>query len=508
MTYNPGTVYKVQTCALDGFEAVPVDVEITSRRGPRRFILVGLGDNALRESRERVLSAIQQTGFSLPEQIVVNLAPGEVRKEGTGFDLAIAVGLIRATGALNEARLEGTFFFSELSLDGMLKVPRGILPLVLGAREAGAETVVVPLGAQRYLDLVENINIIALESLAEVISYLRTGDYFARPQSGSPTISALSHKDLCEVLGQETAKRALILAAAGGFHMLMVGPPGCGKSMLAQRLPGLLPPPTAQEKLEAAKLHSLAGQQPYSALQGERPVRCPHFTVTEAGLLGGVAGGAITPGEVSLAHTGVLFFDELPEFRRHVLETLRTPLEEKQICISRARARLSYPANFIFIAAMNPCPCGRLLHRDGSCTCSYSEVHKYQSKISQPLLERIDIHVELEPVTPQDLEKGISGETSEQSQQRVISARTYQLSRQGKLNCCLSERELRQVAMLTEEAKKLLDSFGKHSALSVRSYTKILRVARTIADLEGADRVAEEHCSEALIYRARQGFSG
>jgi len=494
---------RVRTSALSGLEAVPVDVEVQIQEGKRLFTIVGLGDNAVRESRERVTSAIQHAGFQLPDRILVNLAPAELKKEGSGFDLPIALAVLAASGQIDPGAGEHRFLHGELSLDGRVKPVRGVVALTAGAVGAAGREIVVPAENRAEAALIEGLEVIAVQSLGELVQWLTDG---VIPEGGTGTAALFPPErplpaGISDVWGQDAAKRAMLIAAAGGHNLLMIGPPGCGKSMLAQRFTSLLPPLTGGEVLEVVRIHSVAGLPVPALLRGERPFRSPHYTVSDAGLIGGGAGPRA--GEISLAHRGVLFLDEFPEYRRSAIEALRTPLEAGAITVSRARGAVSFPARFQLIAAMNPCPCGRL-GSGSSCTCTRTSIAGYLKKLSQPILDRIDLHVELNPVPVAAMTSRVSvagAEEENELRERVRAAQLRQRERGGVLNSELAPEEVKRIVEISEGGLRLLEHAAQRMHLSARGYMRILRVARTIADLAGESAVRDEHIAEAIQFR-------
>ena len=495
-----------QTSCIVGLDAVPVEVEVRVQEGLERFSILGLGGAAVRESRERILSAVRGAGFDPPQNILVNLAPAEVRKDTASFDLPIALAIVCACGGLPQAALEGVSVCGELSLLGDVKRTVGVAAHALAAMERKDRAVIVPIPNAHEASMVRGVRIVAVSSLAQAVRILggrEDPETIAVPEAVCvPTL-----KSLDDVLGQVVAKRALAITAAGGHNLLMIGPPGCGKSMLAERLATLLPPLSPEERLEVLRIHSIAGQATDDLLAGVRPVRTPHYVVSDAGLIGGGAGPR--PGEVSLAHRGVLFLDEFPEFRRSAVEALRSPLETGWVQISRAKASVTFPARFQLIAAMNPCPCGRFGSHVGTCRCSHHAVRDYLAKLSQPILDRIDLHVELEAVSVEDLvwAKPSSSASSEGLVASVLVARRRQLERQRVLNSELSEGVLRSSTQITDGARALLTEAVRRIGISARGYTRVLRVAVTIADLAEQDVVTEEIVAEAVSYRSLDRLS-
>ena len=485
---------------LVGLEAYPVHVEVDIARGMPAFDLVGLPEASVKESRVRVRSALDQMGFPFPtKRVTVNLAPADVRKYGAGFDLAIAIATLAASNECPTDKLEAWMLIGELSLTGALRSVRGVLTQVLCAKRRGFQGVIVPIANAAEAAVVDGIDVRGAESLRAVVEFLSDrGDLEhgrARPGNG-PSETAL---DLSDVRGQAAAKRALEIAAAGGHNVLFVGPPGGGKTMLARTMPGLLPPMTFDEAIETTAIHSVAGLlRPGVSVLDERPFRAPHHTASTVGLVGG--GEPPRPGEIALAHHGVLFLDELPEYPRDALEALREPLEEGAVTIVRARSRTSFPARFMLLAAMNPCPCG--FHGDPSdrCTCSDDRVKRYRARISGPLLDRIDLYVPLPPVRIAQLGEPADGPKSAEVRARVVACRDRQLAREGngrECNARVSPRALRDIAPLDGDARTLLSTASERLGLSARAATRVLRVARTIADLEGEERLVSAHVAEA-----------
>jgi magnesium chelatase family protein len=490
---------KVTSAAVMGVDAYGVQVEVDVANGLPSVMVVGLPDTAVQESKERVRAAVRNTGYVFPaSRIIINLAPADVRKEGPAFDLPIALALLAAQGVIPEQALQNTVISGELALDGTLRPIRGAINIGLYAAQAGLKRILIPPENAKEAAVVEGIEVIAPRSLAEAIDFLR-GDLCLLPVQPAEDVLGQDHLDLRDVKGQVAAKRALEIAAAGSHNLLMSGPPGSGKTMLARRLPGLLPLLERDEAIEVTRIHSIAGTLKRNGLIQERPFRAPHHTVSDAGLIGG--GNIPKPGEVSLAHRGVLFLDEFPEFSRQALEVLRQPLEDGVVTISRAKAALTFPARFMLVASQNPCPCGYFGDTQKECTCSPSMRQRYQDRISGPLLDRIDLRISVPRLPADDLLKVVSGEASEAIRSRIVSARHLANQRQGVPNAYLAGQALRQHMALSPSAENLTQVVIKKLGLSGRGFDRLLRVARTIADLANESVVTESHVAEAVSYR-------
>jgi magnesium chelatase family protein len=490
---------RVRSATVLGVAAVPVDVEVDASDGFPRTFIVGLPGSAVQEAQVRVAASIRNLDVKVPsKRITINLAPGDLRKDGPGFDLPIAVALLAAIGELRAERLQGVHFAGELALSGEVKPVRGVLPIALEARRAGARGLVVPEANALEAAVVEGLEVLAARHLGDVVAWTR-GNASLRLPLRLVEPPPPPPPDLADVAGQENAKRALEVAAAGGHNLLMFGPPGSGKTMLARRVAGILPPLTFEEALEATVVHSVAGLTRSRGLLAERPFRAPHHTISDAGLVGGTS--QPRPGEVSLAHRGVLFLDELPEFRRHVLEALRQPMEDCEVVIARAGRSVTYPCDVMLVAAMNPCPCGH--HGGGGrrCRCTAHELVAYRRRISGPLLDRVDLHVDVPAVAPGLLGAG-GATTSAAVRERVVRAREAQGARGVRCNARLRGGALRRHCALDDAGRRLLHAAVERLGLSARAHDKVLRVARTIADLEGAEALRAEHVAEAIQYRA------
>jgi len=502
---------KVLSGALLGIDAYRVEVEVDIAQGLPQFATVGLPEGAVKESKDRIKSAIKNSGYEFPSRrITINLAPADIRKDGAAFDLPMAVGLLKAAGTIKPKTGQNYLLMGELSLDGRIKPVRGVLPVAVAARNWQIDGLIVPVENAREGALADSLPVYGIESLGEVVDFL-SGKSEPEPTRVDPdrlfAEALAAHEDFAEVRGQEHTKRALEIAAAGAHNLMMVGPPGSGKTMLARRLPSILPAQSFDEALETTKIHSIAGLLPQTdALVAHRPYRSPHHTISDAGLIGG---GAIPrPGEVSLAHNGVLFLDELPEFKKNVLEMLRQPIEDGKVGISRAAMSLTYPASFMLIAAMNPCPCGYLGDSQHDCNCAPQMIQRYRTKLSGPLLDRIDLHVDVPRVPHKDLSDPVDGEGSEAIRKRVDRARTIQRQRLAAFNlhanAAMQPRHIRRFCKLEPEGEKLLEQVTEKLGLSARSYTRILKVARTIADLAGSPQIEVPHLAESIQYRCSE----
>ncbi len=501
---------RVLTSALVGIDACLVEVEVDISRGLPAFTTVGLPEVSVRESRERVKAAIQNSGYRFPDdRITVNLAPANIKKDGTGFDLPIAMGILAATGMVPEEAARRFLMTGELSLDGRIKPVKGSLPMAIEARQKGYAAVLVPYDNRREAAVVSGISVVGVTTLSQAVAHLR-GEICLPAESFDPVPvledTARSADDFSEVAGQQHVKRAMEVAAAGNHNLLMIGPPGSGKTMMARRFAGIVPEMTFEEAIETTKIFSVSGLlEKDQALVVRRPFRAPHHSISDAGMIGG--GNIPRPGEVSLAHNGVLFLDELAEFKKPVLEGLRQPLEDRQVTISRAATTITYPSGFMLVAAMNPCPCGYFSHPEKACQCSWQEVKRYRNKISGPLMDRIDIHVDVPPVAFRDLAGAAPAEASAAIRRRVIGAREIQARRFARekhlrTNAQMKNRHLKKYCAIDTPSARLLETAVDRLNLSARAYHRVLKIARTIADLENADRILPDHIAEAVQYRS------
>ncbi len=503
---------KVKSITLSGLDGNLVEIQTDISNGIPEFDIVGLPDTTVKEAKKRIKSAINNSGIEFPnKKILINLAPANIKKEGSSFDLAMAIGILIAKDCIPNIdvnKLVNTIFIGELSLDGKINRTNGVLPMCIEAKELGIKTVILPVSNANEAAIISELNIIPVSDLKEVIYYLNREKIIESFIAKRNCVKEKYQVDFSDVKGQENVKRALEIAAAGGHNCLMVGGPGAGKTMLAKRLTTILPELTKEEAMEVTKIHSIAGELKRDGLITNRPFRMPHHTVPISTMIGG--GKTPKPGEISLAHCGILFLDELPEFNRNILESLREPLENREIIINRLSGNYRYPCNFMFVASMNPCPCGNYGDEEKECKCTEKEIHRYLNKISGPLLDRIDIQVEVKRSKIENISSKSKVETSEEVRVRVDKARQIQLERYKKYgiysNSELNSNMISEFCQIDEEGEKLLKSAFQKLKLSMRAYQRILKVARTIADLEESKKIKIQHLAEAIQYRSLDKF--